>query len=38
MINSVEARIPFQDISLKKIIFLKNEKNINFLVENFVKK
>ena len=36
MINSVEARVPFQDISLiKNLFFIENSKNLVFSIENF---
>ena len=39
MINSVEARIPFQDISLiKKLFFIKNEKKYKFFSRKFLLK
>lgn len=39
MINSVEARIPFQDISLiKKLFFIKNEKKFKFFSRKFLLK
>ena len=39
MINSVEARIPFQDISLiKKLFFVKNRKKFKFLNRKYLLK
>ena len=39
MINSVEARVPFQDISLiKKLFFLKNSKKFSYLNRKFLLK
>ena len=39
MINSVEARIPFQDISnIKNLFFIKNEKKFKFLNRKYLLK
>ena len=39
MINSVEARVPFQDISLiKKLFFVKNSKKFSYLNRKFLLK
>ena len=39
MINSIEARVPFQDISLiKKLFFIKNEKKFKFFNRKFLLK